>query len=35
MLDLVFVIASLLFFAGGAAYVAGCERLERGDRHES
>ena len=35
MLDLVFVIVSALFFAASAAYVAGCERLGRGDRHES
>jgi hypothetical protein len=28
MLDLVFVGLSVLFFVAGAAYVAGCRRLE-------
>ena len=34
MFDLVAVGATVLFFAASVAYVAGCERLKQGDRHE-
>ena len=34
MADLIFAIVTVLFFIVGAAYVAGCARLN-GDRHES
>jgi hypothetical protein len=30
MLDLAFVGLSILFFAGGAAYIVACRRLEEG-----
>lgn len=32
MADLMFVVLSILFFVFGAAYVAACQRLARGDR---
>jgi hypothetical protein len=31
MLDIVFVVVSVLFFAGGAGYIAACRRLGGGD----
>lgn len=34
MVDLIFVVATVLFFAVSAAYVFGCARLT-GDRHDS
>jgi hypothetical protein len=30
MWDLIFVVATLVFFGAGAAYVAGCARLRQG-----
>ena len=32
MLDALFLALTLLFFLAAAAYVAGCRRLERGER---
>jgi hypothetical protein len=30
MLDIIFLAATVLFFAGGILYVRGCERLKQG-----
>ena len=32
--DLIFIVVSVVFFALGVAYVAGCARLGQGARHE-